>query len=153
VSGFGVFRALTARGGLSCPLVEGSAGLTPAHGAGAVVLVRRSEARARAVPVRAVLRAVGLANAGRGLPLKPDAAAVAAALRRAVAGAGGKGAVAVGHVECHATGTAQGDAAEVAAVREVLGATKGVYGHALTAAALAVRRGLAGSRCKESATG
>ena len=97
--------------------------------------------------IHGTLLGVGLSNSGTGMPLKPVAAAEEACIRDTYLEFGVKPET-VQYVECHATGTPQGDAAEIEAVRRVfaghhpaggplVGSSKANFGHALVAAGFA----------------
>lgn len=119
-------------------------GFVPSHGSAAVVLETRASARARGARVHgALLGAASTADASR-LP-KADLDGQVRAMRDALADAG----VApheVDYVNAHATSTPQGDAVEVAAIKQVLttrayeipvNSTKSMLGHCLSAAGVA----------------
>ncbi|WP_044562056.1 SDR family NAD(P)-dependent oxidoreductase, partial [Azospirillum sp. B4] len=92
-------------------------------GEGAVVLVLKPLARARADGdrIHAVIEGSAVSQAGTSEGLSaPDAAAQAATLRRALAMAGVQGND-VAAIDAHGVGTRTGDAAEMAALAEVLG--------------------------------
>eukprot|EP00939_MAST-03C_sp_MAST-3C-sp1_P002650 g2650.t1 len=146
LSGFSAFRALPPKGQRSAPFQRDSKGLTPGEGGAVFVLKRLVDAVRDNDRVYGVLRSVHLENAGRGLPLKPDEDAELSCLR----GAYNKNLDilprSVQYVECHATGTAQGDACELGALRTLfggddkmpmIGSTKGAFGHTLVAAGFA----------------
>ncbi|MDG4781597.1 beta-ketoacyl synthase N-terminal-like domain-containing protein [Micromonospora sp. WMMD961] len=153
---FDAGRALAVDGAVR-PFSAGRRGLLLGDGVVAVVLESSVGCRHGAEPLATV---AGWGRAGDAFhPCQPDptgagmARAVDAALRRA-----GLPPEAVGYVNANATGTAQSDAAEAAALRRALGgyaaqvpvsSTKSVHGHALEASgllelvvtALALRRG------------
>lgn len=144
-AGFTALRALSPTGRLR-PLHREADGLVPAEGAALVALMRLTDAQARGIPVLGIVRGIGLSNDGRsdGGLLVPSEAGQKRAMYAAYAAA----AVApesVTLLECHATGTARGDAAEVrssAYVFEdasdlVIGSVKANIGHAMTAAGAA----------------
>ncbi|MFG2048951.1 beta-ketoacyl synthase N-terminal-like domain-containing protein [Micromonospora sp. NPDC048935] len=126
------------------PFSAGRQGLLLGDGVAAVVLESSTGRRRGVDPVATV---AGWGRAGDAFhPCQPEpggtglARAVDAALRRA-----GLPPEAVGYVNANATGTAQSDAAEAAALRRALGAhgsrvpvssTKSVHGHALEASGL-----------------
>ncbi len=92
------------------------------EGAGAVVLKRLRDAERDGDRIVAVLRGIGASSDGRRRGLTaPDVDGQVAALRRAYADAGIDPST-VELVEAHATGTAVGDASELRALTEVLGA-------------------------------
>lgn len=136
---FDAGRALAVDGAVR-PFSAGRRGLLLGDGVAAVVV----ESTPGAEPVATV---AGWGRAGDAFhPCQPDptgaglARAIDGALRRA-----GQPAQAVGYVNANATGTAQSDAAEAAALRRALGghaarvpvsSTKSVHGHALEASGL-----------------
>ncbi len=90
-------------------------GFVPGEGCGFVALMREDAARAAGRTVRAVIRGWGISADGRGGISRPEEAgqllAIARAYRRA-----GFGIDTVGYLEGHGTGTAVGDATELAAL-------------------------------------
>ncbi|MEU8421991.1 beta-ketoacyl synthase N-terminal-like domain-containing protein [Micromonospora sp. NPDC048835] len=140
---FDAGRALAVDGAVR-PFSTGRRGLLLGDGVAAVVLESSAGRRGGAEPIAAV---VGWGRAGDAFhPCQPEpggsglARAVDGALRRA-----GLPPQAVGYVNANATGTAQSDAAEAAALRRALGeyaaevpvsSTKSVHGHALEASGL-----------------
>lgn len=144
-AGFAALSALS-RTGQSRPLHREADGLVPAEGAALVALMRLPDAQARGIPVLGIVRGIGLSNDGRsgdGL-LVPAEAGQKRAMFNAYAAAGVLPR-SVTLLECHATGTARGDAAEVRssayvfseAEDLVIGAVKANIGHAMTAAGAA----------------
>ncbi|MBZ4324558.1 beta-ketoacyl synthase N-terminal-like domain-containing protein, partial [Streptomyces huiliensis] len=140
-SGFAAVSALSPTG-RSRPFHREADGLVPAEGAVLVTLMRLSDALAAGRPVLAVIRGVGLGNDGRGSGfLSPDPAGQERAMRLAYARAGVDPAT-VGLLECHATGTPVGDAAEIASTARVfaghpglpIGSVKSNLGHLLAPA-------------------
>jgi acyl transferase domain-containing protein/3-hydroxymyristoyl/3-hydroxydecanoyl-(acyl carrier protein) dehydratase len=142
------FQALGAMSptGRSRPFHAEADGLVPAEGAAVLLLRRLDRAYAAGNRVLAVIRGVGLSNDGRaGGLLAPSAAGQ----RRAIAAALLAAQVAphdIGFVECHATGTARGDATEMEALAEIqqdrpttlpIGSIKAQIGHPVTAAGAA----------------
>ncbi|KAB1937227.1 beta-ketoacyl-[acyl-carrier-protein] synthase family protein [Micromonospora sp. ALFpr18c] len=140
---FDAGRAL-ADDGVVRPFSTRRRGLLLGDGVAAVVLESRAETRRGVEPVATV---AGWGRAGDAFhPCQPDptgaglARAIGAALRRA-----GLPPQAVGYVNANATGTAQSDAAEAAALRQALdgyagqvpiSSTKALHGHALEASGL-----------------
>lgn len=140
---FDAGRALADDGAVR-PFSAGRRGLLLGDGVAAVVVESRAETRRGVEPVATV---VGWGRAGDAYhPCQPDpggaglARAVGAALRRA-----GLPPQAVGYVNANATGTAQSDAAESAALLLALddyatevpvSSTKALHGHALEASGL-----------------
>ncbi|MEQ1571631.1 MAG: beta-ketoacyl synthase N-terminal-like domain-containing protein, partial [Myxococcota bacterium] len=143
--GFCALDAMS-RSGRSRPFHREADGLVPAEGAAFVALKRLSDAEAAGDRIFGVIRGVGLSNDGRGRGLlAPSSEGQARALRRAWR-ASGLDPARLGLVECHATGTPVGDAAEIhtmhevfgGAVRELpIGSLKSNLGHLITAAGAA----------------
>lgn len=128
-----------------------SSGFFPGEGCGFVVLMREEDAARLGCRVWAVIRGWGLSSDGHGGISRPEAAGQRMALGRAYRRAG-FGMETVGYFEGHGTGTAVGDAAELAALsgarREagsqgplanlaVVGALKANIGHTKAAAGVA----------------
>ncbi|HEY2948370.1 MAG TPA: beta-ketoacyl synthase N-terminal-like domain-containing protein [Micromonosporaceae bacterium] len=143
-TGFTALSALS-RTGRSRPFHRQADGLVPAEGAAFVALMRLSDAVAADRPILGVIRGVGLSNDGRGAGLLvPAEEGQERAMRRAyeVAGVAPE---TVTLLECHATGTAVGDAAEVRSAARVFashhglpaGSAKSNVGHLITAAGVA----------------
>ncbi|MFY1615271.1 beta-ketoacyl synthase N-terminal-like domain-containing protein [Micromonospora sp. WMMD736] len=140
---FDAGRALADDGAVR-PFSAGRRGLLLGDGVAAVVIESRADARRGAEPVATV---AGWGRSGDAYhPCQPDptgaglARAASAALRRA-----GLPPQSVGYVNANATGTAQSDAAEAAALLRALdgyasevpvSSTKGLHGHALEASGL-----------------
>ncbi len=142
--GFCALEALSPSG-RSRPFHRGADGLLPAEGAVFVVLRRLSDAITRGDRILGVIRGVGLSNDGRGGGLlAPSEEGQGRALEKAYDQAGLSPAD-VSLIECHATGTRVGDAAEIRSLgrlygsrREVpIGSLKSNLGHLITAAGLA----------------
>ena len=140
-AGFAALSALSPSG-RSRPFQRGADGLVPAEGAALVALMRLPDALTRGIPVLGVIRGVGLGNDGRGDGLLvPSEAGQERAMRLAYQ-AGRIAPESVTLLECHATGTARGDATEIrsaarifAGVRDLpIGSAKANLGHAMTAA-------------------
>jgi len=138
-------RALSATG--SRPFDAGADGFVAGEGAAAFVLKRLSDALAAGDRVYGVIRGVGASTDGRGHSMyAPDSARQALALSRAYADAGLPSA-SVQYVECHATSTPVGDAAEIDSLRRVfgdrrdgrlgIGSVKAQIGHTMSAAGAA----------------
>src|SRR3954451_8811162 len=125
-----------------------SAGFIPGEGCGFVVLMRESDAERLGCRVYAVIRGWGISSDGHGGISRPEAAGQKLALARAYRRAG-FGIETVGYFEGHGTGTAVGDAAELAALssarREAapgaplapVGSIKANIGHTKAAAGVA----------------
>jgi len=142
--GFTQLRALSAKG-RALPFDRSADGLVVGEGAGVFALKRLSDALAQGDTILGLVRAVGLSNDDSGPLLVPKSQGQLAALRQAYRDAGWSPGM-VDWIECHATGTPVGDAAELESLHELwrgeegsagrcaLGSVKGVVGHMLTAA-------------------
>jgi enediyne polyketide synthase len=99
-------------------------GFWPGEGCGIAVLMRREDALARGLPIRASIRGWGISSDGRGGLTRPEPEGQILALRRAYRRAG-FGIDTVPLFEGHGTGTDVGDATELAtltrAIREARG--------------------------------
>ncbi|MEQ1567321.1 MAG: beta-ketoacyl synthase N-terminal-like domain-containing protein, partial [Myxococcota bacterium] len=128
------------------PFAADADGTLLGEGIGLLALRRLADAERDRDPIYAVIRGVGSGSDGKGTSIyAPLAEGQARALRRAYARAGVSPAT-VGLVEAHGTGTRAGDAAELAALRQVyeeggarpgataLGSVKGQIGHTKAAA-------------------
>jgi 3-oxoacyl-(acyl-carrier-protein) synthase/3-hydroxymyristoyl/3-hydroxydecanoyl-(acyl carrier protein) dehydratase/1-acyl-sn-glycerol-3-phosphate acyltransferase len=142
--GFCALGAMS-RTGRSRPFHRDADGLVPAEGAGFVVLQRLGDAVAAGRRILGVIRAVGLSNDGRGRGLlAPSEEGQERAMRQAYAAAEITPRE-IGLVECHATGTLVGDAAEVRSMARVfagcdgvpIGSLKSNLGHLVAAAGVA----------------
>ncbi|AWB07030.1 hypothetical protein A6A40_18255 (plasmid) [Azospirillum humicireducens] len=142
--GFTALNALSPTG-RSRPFNREADGLIPAEGAACVVLKRLDDAVRDSNRILGVIRGVGLSNDGRSRGfLVPDAGGQERAMAGAYAQAG-FGPEAVSLLECHATGTALGDATEIASMGHVfaglrdvpIGSLKSNLGHLIAAAGLA----------------
>ena len=122
-------------------------GFVASEGAATFVLKRLRDAIGDGDRVYAVVRGVGASSDGRGHSMyAPDSARQALAVSRAYVDSG-LAPDTVQDVECHATSTPVGDPAEVAALREVFGASgrgplrigsvKAQIGHTMSAAGAA----------------
>lgn len=126
----------------------GSNGFWPGEGAGALVLMRESDAVARGARIYASVTGWGVSSDGKGGMTRPEAAGHRLALERAYRRAG-YGVETVTLFEGHGTGTALGDATEIEALsgarrdaapgaaRAALGSVKGNFGHTKAAAGVA----------------
>jgi 3-oxoacyl-[acyl-carrier-protein] synthase II len=146
VSAFSRMRVLSTRNedpaSASRPFDSGRDGFVLADGASFLLLEEREHARARGARIYGEL--VGYfsnSDAYHAVEPRPDGAAAAACMRRAIAEAGIKPGD-LGHVNANATSTWYGDEAESRAIAQVFGdecppvtAPKGVLGHAIGAAA------------------
>ena len=139
--GFHALGALS-RTGRSRPFHRDADGLVPAEGCVLFALRRLEDAIEESEQVLGVIRGVGLSNDGRrGGFLSPSSEGQVRAMRQALLQAN-LGAGSIGLIECHATGTPVGDAAELRSLREVygqeadvpLGSHKSNLGHLVTAA-------------------
>jgi len=141
--GFSALNALS-RSGRSRPFHQDADGLLPAEGAAFVALKRLDDALSAGDRIFGVIRGVGLSNDGRsGGFLSPSQAGQVRSMQAALAQAG-LAPDAVQYVECHATGTAVGDATEIASLNRVygnrdlaLGSLKANLGHLITASGIA----------------
>ncbi len=145
--GFAQLQALSPSGRCS-PFDRAADGLVVGEGGGAFVLKRLADALDQGDRILSVIRGIGLSNDVDGRLLAPSEEGQVRAMRAAYARAGW-GPETVDHVECHATGTRLGDAAELDSLRQlfrdrdwrpggtVLGAVKGNVGHLLTGAGAA----------------
>ncbi|MEO1324509.1 MAG: beta-ketoacyl synthase N-terminal-like domain-containing protein, partial [Pseudomonadota bacterium] len=141
--GFDALHALSPTG-RSRPFVAGADGLVPSEGAVAVVLKRLTDVTPKD-SVHGIIRGVGLSNDGRRKGyLAPSADGQVEAMQKAYAMAN-IDPTSIDFLECHATGTAVGDATELQASARVfkkakdlkLGSLKSNLGHLITAAGLA----------------
>lgn len=141
--GFTALQALSPSG-RSRPFHSAADGLVPSEGCALVALKRLEDAEKAGNRILGVIRAIGLSNDGRqnGF-LAPAAAGQVCAMQAALAQSG-LAPRDVSFVDCHATGTSRGDAIEVESLATVygeipllLGALKGVLGHAITASGAA----------------
>jgi len=142
--GFDALGGLS-RTGRSRPFHRAADGLVPAEGVAIVALLRLRDAIAAGVPIRGVIRGVGLSNDGRtGGFLVPAAEGQIRAMRAAYEQAG-FGPETVSLLECHATGTPVGDAVEARSTATFfadaadlpVGSAKSNVGHLLTASGAA----------------
>ena len=142
--GFSQLRALSPTGTCT-PFDEAGNGLVVGEGAGVFVLKRLEDAVADGNTIHGVIRGIGLSNDVGGRLLAPTSEGQLRAMRAAYTAAGWDP-HSVGLVECHATGTAVGDAIEVESLKQLwaeegwapgqctLGSVKSNIGHTLTAA-------------------
>jgi 3-oxoacyl-(acyl-carrier-protein) synthase/3-hydroxymyristoyl/3-hydroxydecanoyl-(acyl carrier protein) dehydratase/1-acyl-sn-glycerol-3-phosphate acyltransferase len=143
--GFTALGALSPTG-RSRPFHAEADGLMPAEGAALVALRRLEDARRDGDHILGVIRGIGLCNDGRGRGLLvPSQEGQVRALRAAYAAAELLPSE-ISLVECHATGTAIGDAVEIRALAEVcggrneplpIGSLKANLGHLITGAGAA----------------
>jgi 3-oxoacyl-(acyl-carrier-protein) synthase/3-hydroxymyristoyl/3-hydroxydecanoyl-(acyl carrier protein) dehydratase len=139
-TGFTALKALSPNG-RSRPFHPDADGLVPGQGAVLFALKRLADVGDDDV-VHGIIRGVGLSNDGRGPGLLvPSREGQLRSLRSAYASSG-VAPSGIDFVECHATGTATGDAVELDTLRTFFGAEggppigslKGNLGHLLTAA-------------------
>ena len=142
--GFTALQAMS-RTGRSRPFCADADGLVPAEGAGFVVLKRLADAQRDGDRIHGVIRGIGLSNDGRGRGfLAPSEQGQQRALRQAY-GLAGLEPKDVSLLECHATGTTVGDAAELRSASVLfegcknvpIGSLKSNLGHLITAAGVA----------------
>lgn len=142
--GFTALQALSPTG-QSRPFHREADGLLPAHGAACVALQRLADAEAEGRTIHGVIRGIGLSNDGRaGGFLAPDKGGQVRAMQAAY-GKAGIAPQSIDLVECHATGTAVGDSAEIGSMGQVfaniadlpVGSLKSNMGHLITVAGLA----------------
>ncbi|MBW2418425.1 MAG: acyltransferase domain-containing protein [Deltaproteobacteria bacterium] len=143
--GFSALSALS-RSGRSRPFNREADGLVPAEGAAFVALRRLEDARRDGDPILGVIRGVGLSNDGRGQgALVPSREGQVRAMRAAYE-MSGLSPRDISLLECHATGTAIGDATEIESLTDVfgtlpeplgIGSLKSNMGHLITAAGVA----------------
>ncbi|WP_407319791.1 SDR family NAD(P)-dependent oxidoreductase [Isoptericola halotolerans] len=126
---------------------RGSNGFWPGEGCGIVVLMREGDARAQGRPVLACLTGWGMSSDGKGGITRPEESGHRRALANAYARAGYEAST-VSYFEGHGTGTAVGDATEIAALASTregvddpwpaaLGSIKANIGHTKAAAGVA----------------
>lgn len=115
-------------------------GFVLGEGAGVLILERADHARARGKRARSVLKGAGIASdAFHMTSPDPEGAGQSSAITKALRQAGLHGRD-IGHVNCHATGTAIGDLAEAKSIHRTLGPTpvltapKASLGHLVGAA-------------------
>lgn len=125
-----------------------SNGFWPGEGSGALVLMREEDAIAQGKRVYAVITGWAVSSDGRGGITRPEEGGHRLALERAYSRAG-YGIETVGYFEGHGTGTALGDATELAAISgaraaadpsappAALGSVKANFGHTKAAAGVA----------------
>lgn len=124
------------------PLDPRSRGLSQGEGAVAFVLERLEDAQQFGHPIHGVLRGSGVASDGSAASLfEPTSAGQLRALRQAYQGINPES---VAYVECHATGTAVGDATELNTIKTFfgdrrlpVGSVKAMTGHTKGAAGAA----------------
>jgi acyl transferase domain-containing protein len=117
--GFSQLQALSPSGRCA-PFDAGADGLVVGEGAAIFVLKRLDDAVAAGDRILGVVRAVGLSNDVGGSLLAPEAEGQLRAMRAAYQAAGWSPAD-VDLFECHGTGTARGDAVELASLAALLG--------------------------------
>ena len=144
LSGFSTFQAMPVAGtdaDISLPWNKHSTGLTPGEGGAIMVMKRLDDAVRDGDHIYGVLLSVGINNAGCGLPLKPHMPSELSCMQETYDQVNTE--PKVSYVECHATGTSQGDRVEIDAMERcfsklpLFGSTKGNFGHTLVAAGFA----------------
>ena len=128
----------------SVPFQKDTAGLTPGEGGAMLVLKRLADAERDGDRIYGTLLGAHVSNSGTGLPLKPHMESELDCLRDTYTKFGVEP-ESLQYLECHATGTPQGDMVELQAIRGIfgkdkiplLGSTKGNFGHSLVAAGFA----------------
>lgn len=144
VAGFSQMRAMSTRNDdpqhASRPFDRDRDGFILGEGAGALVLEREEDARARGARIYGVVAGVGMSNDAYHITAgEPEGEGGARAISKALRSAG-LAASDIGHVNAHATSTPVGDLAESKTIRRALGdhpvvtATKSMTGHLLGAA-------------------
>lgn len=143
--GFSIFQAYPEEREKHAPLDKSSAGLISSEGAGALVLKRYKEAVKDGDHIYATICGAGLSNDGRGkFLLVPNPKGQLLALERAYGNTDVKPED-IQYLECHATGTPVGDAAELSTIdtffgqyksSPLIGSVKSNMGHLLTAAGM-----------------
>jgi acyl transferase domain-containing protein len=145
--GFSQLRALSASG-VCRPFDTRADGLVVGEGAGLFVLKRLDDAVQAGDRILGVIRGIGLSNDAAGSLLAADSEGQLRAMRAAYRQAGWRPSD-VDLIECHGTGTPQGDATELASLASlwtdepatggqcVIGSVKSNIGHLLTAAGAA----------------
>lgn len=142
--GFSALNALS-MSGFSRPLQRHADGLIPSHGAAVVALRRLDDAIRNDEPILGVIEGIGLSNDGRsGGILQPNQAGQIQAMELAYAGSSVDPSD-ISWLECHATGTAVGDATEIKSIQQIftphpqrhISALKAAIGHTITASGAA----------------
>lgn len=143
--GFSLFHAFPAAGETSKPFDKNSSGLTPAEGAGVVLLKRYEDALKDGDEILSVIYGTGLSNDGKGkFLLSPNKKGQIACFERTYSQVN-ISPKDISYIECHATGTSIGDVTEVESIKEFFGAATSPYlgtvksntGHLLSAAGMA----------------
>ena len=143
--GFSTFTAYP-EDDISCPLDAKSQGLISGEGAGMFVLKRYEDALRDGDKIYASICGIGLSNDGRGRSvLRPNPDGQLLAYERAYASSQ-VSPEQIFYVECHATGTPDGDPPELSSLdlffgrynrRPLIGSVKSNFGHLLTTAGMA----------------
>ena len=142
--GFCALKAMSPTG-QSRPFHRDADGLVPAEGCAMVVLKRLADARADGDTIHGIIRGIGLSNDGRGRGFLAPAVEGQLRAMRAAWDQSGLSPERLGLLECHATGTTVGDAAELRSAAEMfagcqdlpVGSLKSNLGHLITAAGAA----------------
>jgi acyl transferase domain-containing protein/3-hydroxymyristoyl/3-hydroxydecanoyl-(acyl carrier protein) dehydratase len=142
--GFSTLEAISPTGQIR-PFHKNADGLLAAEGASFVVLKRLGDALRDGNTIHGVIRGIGISNDGRSASLMtPSESGQENAMRAAYQMAGLEPAE-ISLLECHATGTAVGDACELRSAGRVfadlrgvpIGSVKSNLGHPMTAAGMA----------------
>src|SRR5262249_41313562 len=116
--GFTALQALSPSG-QSRPFHARADGLVPGEGCALVALKRLEKAVQAGARILGVIRSIGLSNDGRQNGFLAPAVAGQIAAMRSAYEQSGLAPDAVQYVECHATGTARGDAIEIDSIAKV----------------------------------
>ena len=143
--GFSFFQAFPSCREISKPFDKSSAGLTPGEGAGVVLLKRYEDALKDGDEIVSVIYNTGLSNDGKGkFLLSPNKKGQIECFKRTYSQVN-ISPQDIAYIECHATGTAVGDATEIESITEFFGETAAPYlsavksntGHLLMASGIA----------------
>lgn len=142
--GFSALQALS-HAGRSRPFHQQADGLVPAEGAGFVVLRRLDDALAAGDQIVGLIRAVGLANDGRGSGMLTPSQEGQERAMRAAYDMADLDPQDISMIECHATGTPLGDLTELKSMARIfadskdvpIGSLKSNLGHSITASGIA----------------
>ena len=118
--GFCALNAMS-RSGQSRPFHRDADGLVPAEGAAFVALKRLDDAVKSGDPILGVIRGIGLSNDGRSRGLLTPSEEGQVRCMKAAYNGSGLDPRELSLVECHAAGTALGDATEVRSVSQIIG--------------------------------
>ncbi len=141
--GFTALQALSPSG-RSRPFHSQADGLVPSEGCALIALKRLEDAESAGDRILGVIRAIGLSNDGRQSGFLAPAVSGQVRAMQAAFDQSGFDPGDISFVDCHATGTSRGDGVEVESLAAaygdaplMLGALKGVLGHAITASGAA----------------